>query len=703
MPESVNINPNRLGHWLHHNRGLLLPIAVIGLVMVIVVQLPAWLMDFMLAINIAVAAVVLLSVIFVNQPLEFSSFPSLLLATTLFRLVLNIGTTRLILTRAAEAKMLTGDATLAAGGVIKAFSYFVAGDNLAIGMVIFLILVIVQFVVITKGATRVAEVAARFTLDGMPGKQMAIDADLNAGIIDEQEAKARREAISQEADFYGSMDGASKFVKGDAIAGIIITLVNIVGGLYVGMAQYGWSVGETAEVFTKLAIGDGLVSQIPAFLISIAAGMLVTRSASRANMGEELLGQVFGQPKALMIASGFLLLLGLTGLPFLPLFTLSLCCGLAGWMMTRNRRRAEATVAKEKTAKAEAPQERITDAIRIDPLELEVGYGLIRLVDPAQGGDLRDRISMIRRQVALDLGMIMPPVRIRDNMQLDPHEYAVKIKSVPVAKGMVMPDYFLAMDSGAATGTIGGIETTEPAFGLPARWISEDQKSRAEMLNYTVVEAPAVLATHLTETIKNNAADMLNREEAGRLIEAVRERAPKLVEEVVGETLKLGEIQKVLQNLLRERVPIRDLESILEALGDWAGRTKDLELLTECVRNALAPAICQLLKDEEGKIHAVTLDPAVEDLINSHIQRNDRGSSLNLPPTTARRLLEAIGRQVETLVSAGHGPALLCSPQIRVQVRRLIEQSMPQLAVLAYNEVVRGVEVDSVGMVVLET
>jgi flagellar biosynthesis protein FlhA len=701
MPEAVRANPNRVTGWLQRNRGLLLPIAVVCLILVIVVQLPPWLMDLMLALNITLGAVILLTVIFMNQPLEFSSFPSLLLATTLFRLVLNVGTTRLILTRGAEAEA-AGDATAAAGHVIQAFGKFVAGNNLAVGFVIFLILVVIQFVVITKGATRIAEVAARFTLDGMPGKQMSIDADLNSGLIDEQEARRRREQIRQEADFYGAMDGASKFVKGDAIAGIVITLVNILGGLYVGMGEFGWPADRTVQVFTKLTIGDGLVSQVPAFLISLAAGMLVTRSASRVNLGEELLGQVFGKPQALFIAAGFLLLLSVTGLPLVPMVSLSAVCGTLGWVMSRSRRQAREAAQRAEAEKTAAPQERIIDAIKVDPLELEVGYGLIRLVDPAQGGDLRDRISMIRRQVALELGLIMPPVRIRDNMQLGPNDYSIKIKGVPIAGGSVMPGYYLAINSGAAQGQIGGIETTEPAFGLPAKWISEDLRSRADMLNYTVIEAPGVLATHLTEAIKGHAAELLSREETNRLVEAVKERAPKLVEDVVGDALKLGEIRKVLQNLLRERVPIRDLETILEALGDWAGRTKDLELLTECCRNALAPVICQQLSGDGGKIHVVTLDPAVEDLVNGHVQRDERGGSLSLPPTAARRLVEAINEQMQALVAAGHRPVLLCSPQIRVHVRRLCEQSMPQLSVLAYNEVVRGVEVESVGMVVLE-
>jgi len=674
---------------------MLFPLAATSLILVILIPLPTWLMDMLLAMNITMSAVVLLTVMYVRSPLEFSSFPALLLSLTLFRLVLNTATTRLILKNGAQG-------TDAAGRVIQVFGEFVAQGSLAIGVIIFVIIVVIQFVVITKGATRIAEVAARFTLDGMPGKQMAIDADLNAGLINEEQAKQRRQEITAEADFYGAMDGASKFVRGDAVAGIIITFVNILGGIYTGMVVHGRDLAYCLETFTKLTIGDGLVSQIPAFIVSVAAGMIVTRATATSNLGEELLGQMTSHPTALALAAVFLGILAITPLPKVPLLLLGLGCAGIAWVISRSRAVAVAAQAAKARAEAKKP-EKVESFLSVDPMTLEVGYGLIRLVDRKQGGDLLDRISNLRRQIAQELGIVVPPIRIRDQLQLEPNQYVIKLRGVEIASGETMPGHLLAIDSGAVTEPITGLETTEPAFGLRALWIAPEQKSIAEHRNYTVVEASAVLATHLTEVIKRHAAELVTRQEVHRLLDNLRERSPKLVEEVVPELLKPGQVQKVLQSLLRERVPVRDLETILETLGDWAARTKDPDVLTEYVRNALARTICQMYRSPDGKIYCVTLDPQLEDLINSHLERSEAGTFLSVPPATQNRIVAAVRAQVEqaTRAASGRSVVVLCSPQVRAWVRRMIEASLPHVGVLAYNEIVRGVEVQSVGMVVL--
>jgi flagellar biosynthesis protein FlhA len=686
----------RVGNLFARNRGMLLPVFALGLIFVLLRPLPTVAMDFLLVINLTLSAVILLTVMFMRGPLEFSSFPSVLLSLALFRLVLNTASTRLILTNADKG-------TAAAGQVIQTFGEFVAGGSLMVGVIIFAIIVIIQFVVITKGATRIAEVAARFTLDGMPGKQMAVDADLNAGTINEEEAKRRRAQITQEADFYGAMDGASKFVRGDAVAGIIITVVNILGGMYVGMVelQPPLSFQATLETFTKLTIGDGLVSQIPAFIVSIAAAMIVTTSASKENMGEEVLKQVTSQPLALATAGAFLVLLAVTPLPKVPLFMLAGACGTMFYLIQRSR----LVVAQAETAKArikpQAP-ERIESYLRVDPMELEVGYGLIKLVDRKQGGDLLDRVTNLRRQIAQDLGIVVPPIRIRDNLQLQPNEYRVKLKGLDVARGDILPGHLLAIDTGAVSGRMAGVDTREPAFGLPALWIQADQRHNAEHRNYTVVEPTGVLATHLTETIKRHADELLTRNEVNRLLDTLKERSPKLVEEALPALIKPGELQAVLQHLLREGVPIRDLETILETLADWAPRTKDVEVLTEYARNALARTICHLYRTPEGKIRCVTLDPQLEELINGNLERSEQGTFQAMPPRLQQRVVEAIRATVQRIASDSRGqtPVLLCPPQIRVWVRRMIEPVLPQVPVMSYNEIVRGLELESKGMVV---
>jgi flagellar biosynthesis protein FlhA len=669
--------------------GMLMPVLTLALILVILVPLPTGIMDLLLLVNIALSGVVLLTVMYINGPLEFSSFPSLLLGLTLFRLVLNTATTRLILTDANP------------GVVIRTFGDFVARGNLVVAVIIFAIIVIIQFVVITKGATRISEVAARFTLDGMPGKQMAVDADLNAGVINEQEAKERRAEITREADFYGAMDGASKFVRGDAIAGIVIAIINILGGIYVGLVDLDYTFNETLRTFTILTIGDGLVSQIPAFIVSISAAMIVTRSASKQPLGNELIGQLTSQPVALLMTGGFLVVLALTPLPKVPLLVLAASCGLIANMLVRTRK---ADVEQAKVAKArQQPPERVEQHLAPDPMEFEVGYGLIRLVDRKQGGDLLDRVINMRKQIAQELGLIVPPIRIRDNVQLEANEYAVKLRGVDIGGGEIMPGHLLAIDSGMVSQRINGMDTKEPAFGLPALWILPDQRHEAEHRNYTVVEPSSVASTHVTELIKRHADELLTRNEVNRLLDNLRERSPRLVEEVIPNVVKPGELQRVLQMLLRERVPIRDLETILETVSDWVGRTRDPEILTEYARHSLARTLCSLHRADDEKIHCVTLDPRVEELINKSLERSDRGTFLSMSPTLQNRLVKAVAAQVEaaTAAAGGRPPVVLCAPQIRASVRRMIEGVLPSVAVLGYNEIVRGVNVESHGMVIL--
>jgi len=683
---------------VHANRGMIFPMAFISLLLVILVPLPPSILDLLLVCNITLSVIILVTTIYVQSPLEFAVFPSLLLAVTLFRLVLNVATTRLILTATGGS---AASASHSAGEVVLAFSGFVTGGSIVVGVIIFVIIVVIQFVVITKGATRISEVAARFTLDAMPGKQMAIDADLNSGNINESEARRRRENIAQEADFYGAMDGASKFVRGDAIAGIVITVVNILGGLYIGMVEHGWPVMECMKVYTKLTIGDGLVSQVPAFIVSLGAGLIVTRTSSKSNLGDEMLGQIFAKPKALIIAAAFLSLMSLTRLPKPPLLILGACCAGLAYVINRNEQDAlKATVAKERQKASVKEPEKVEKLLDLDTMELEVGYGLVKLVDASKGGDLLERISLIRRQIAMDLGIIVPPIRIRDNMQLQANDYVVKIKGQAVGRGVTYPEQFLAMDNGATSGPIpGGSPTTEPAFGLPAYWITEPQRAQAELLNYTVVEATSVLATHLTEVIKSHAWELLSRQEVKNLLDNLKARLPAVVEEVVPTQIKPGELQKVMQNLLRERVPVRDLETILETLGDWAARTKDLDVLTEYVRNSLARAICKQYVDDRDRLWCLTLDPALEELINGHLERSERGTTNTMPPQTAQQIVAQIASKAGELTQSGRTAVVLCSPQIRSALRRMIETSLPLVAVLSYNEVVPEVTVEAVALV----
>ncbi len=684
-------------------KGVIVPIGFVMLLGVLLVPLPPAMLDVLISINISLGVIVLLTTLYMRRPLEFSVFPSLLLATTLLRLVLNIASTRLILTADASSPE---QAMGVAGRVISAFGSFVAGDSLFVGVIIFSILMIVQFMVITKGAGRIAEVAARFTLDAMPGKQMAIDAELANGMISEDQARSRRDEIGREADFYGAMDGASKFVKGDAIAGIIITAVNILGGFAVGTIDRGWPAGQTAEVFTRLTIGDGLTSQVPSFIISMAAALIVTRSGDKNNLGTELTSQLTAQPMGLLITSGFLGVLAFTPLPTLPLLVTGIGIGAIGYGMMRTTRSKAQQALEEEIAHApsNAPEPPpIEDLLKVDVLELEVGYGLVPLIDTSQGGDLLDRISAVRRQLAVELGLVMPPVRIRDNMQLSPGEYNVKIRGNTVANGSVEPGKLLAMDSGLVSQQIDGIPTKEPAFGLDAMWIDGQQRQRAEALNYTVVDPTSVLATHITELVKTYADELLTREEVNNLLEGLKEKAGKLVEETIPAVIKTGELQKILQSLLRERVPIRDMESVLETLADWGTKTKDLDVLVEYVRNGLRRTICAMYAstDENGgqRLLCVTLDPNLEDQINAYIDRGAQGTTMNMPARVAREIANQISNGLQQVTMAGGMPVVIASPQVRQAVWQVIEPHVPAVAVLGYNEIVPGIDVESLALI----
>ncbi len=673
---------------------LILPVGLIASVLVILIPLPPALMDVLLSANITVSVIMLLTTIYVRTPLEFSIFPSLLLATTLFRLVLNVATTRLILTHGGTVGLS------AAGEVIRSFGEFVAGDNVVVGFILFAIIVVIQFVVITKGATRISEVAARFALDGMPGRQMAIDADLNAGIIDEREAQRRRQEITRQADFFGAMDGASKFVRGDAIAGIVITLINIIGGLFIGMLEAGMGLRQAAELFTKLTIGDGLASQVPAFLISLAAGLLVTRSSYETDLPAEFLRQLFSRPQALAVAGGFLAILVFTSLPTIPLVLLgSSCFGLAVSLSRKRARAQAAEEARKKTEAAKPAAERVEDYLLVDPMEVEIGVGLIRLADPGRGGDLLDRIQRIRQNVAADVGIILPKVRIRDNFQLDQHQYRIKIAGMPVAEGSVQPGMLLAMDPGVTSGKVDGIAVREPAFGTPALWIAPALREQAEMYGYTVVEPGAVIATHLTETIRKHADELLTRDATKHLLEELKKTSPAVVEELIPGQMKLAEAQQILQMLLREQVPIRQLGAILETLGDYAPRTRDAILLAELVRARLARTISTRYRDPSGRLHVLTLDPALEDRIRAGFEHTERGIFVRMSPQAVEATCRLIAAEAEKLSRENRPPILLVSPQVRAGLKQMTSAHLPNLVVLSYNEITRDTKIEALAMV----
>lgn len=681
----------RISHW----RDLILPIGLITSILVILVPMPPFLLDVLLAANITISVIILLTTVYVRTPLEFNIFPSLLLATTLARLVLNVASTRLILTHG-------NDGVEAAGGVIKSFGEFVAGDQVVVGIIIFVIIIVIQFVVITKGATRISEVAARFALDGMPGRQMAIDADLNAGIIDEKEAQRRREEITQQADFYGAMDGASKFVRGDAIAGIIITLINVLGGFVIGVFQQGMDFAEAAEVFTKLTIGDGLVSQVPAFLVSLAAGLITTRSTSKSDLPMQFLSQLFSNPRALAVAGGFVMILILTSLPKVPLLAIGAGCGTLALLLTRTKRADDARKVEQAKVDAEPKKptdERIEDFLAIDPMEIEIGAGLVKLASPKYGGDLLPRITGVRQGIAAEIGIILPKVRIRDNQRLGENSYRIKIASSAVATGEVLPGKLMAIDSGMTTGKLAGLETRDPAFGQPAVWIDQGMQDRAAMLGYTPVEPTAVLATHLQEIVRRHADELLTRDATRHLIDELKKTSPAVVDELIPNPLKLADVQQVLQILLREEVPIRQLSLILETLGDYAAKTRDPIILSEYVRHRLARTMCSRYRDAESRIYVLTLDPAIEDKIASGIDHTERGLFLRTPPATVERICELIGNELPKLTRQGRKPILLVSPQIRAGLKQLTSGNLPRLTVLSFNEITRDTQVEIVGIV----
>ena len=669
-------------------RDMSIPIMVIGIILTMIVSLPDYVLDVLLAVNIILSAIILLNTIYLKEPLQLSIFPSLLVITTMFRLSLNITALRLILG--------SGEA----GRVIEGFGTFVGGGNLVVGFVMFIVIMVVNFLVITRGSERVAEVAARFTLDAMPGKQMAIDADLNSGLINDIEAKERRRKIQREADFYGAMDGASKFVKNDAIAGIIITVINIVGGLVIGMAMRGEDLATASETYTILTIGDGLVSQIPALMISAATSFIVTRAASDSDISQDMMKQIFSNPNVLFIAAGLSVVLALFLSP-IPFLLLAIILVFVGYALTKQQKAAQ----KQQEVKVEESEveeirkpENVVTLLQVDPIELEFGYGVIPLADVNQGGDLLDRVVMIRRQLALELGMIVPIIRLRDNIQLTPNEYQIKIKGVEVASGELILDHFLAMNPGLVDEEMEGVKTTEPAFGLPATWISESQRDKAEMLGYTVVDPPSIIATHLTEIIKKHANELTGRQEVQILIDNIRQSYPVIVDELIPKLMNVGEIQKVLANLLKEGVSIRDMVTILETLADHATVTHDPDMLTEYVRQALGRAISKKFLTE-SKSNVLTLDPKLEQLIMDSVQKTETGSYLTLEPNVTSTILSNLSKQVQKLLQLGQQPVVLASPIVRLYFKKMTDQIMPGLIVLSYNELDPALEIQSIGVI----
>lgn len=671
-------------------------VLIIFIVMMMIIPIPPMLLNFLLILNISLALTILLVTMYVKEPLEFSILPSVLLITTLFRLALNVSSTRLIL--------LHGDA----GQVIAAFGNFVVGGSVPVGLIIFIILVIIQFIVITKGSERVAEVAARFTLDAMPGKQMAIDADLNAGIINEQEARERRRNIEREADFYGAMDGASKFVKGDAIAGIIITFINIIGGLALGAISYGLSIGEAAAKYTLLSVGDGLVSQIPALLISTSTGIMVTRAASESNLGDDIVTQVFKNPKVLFIIAGLLTLMGLIpAFPFFSFLIIALAFGAMGYFGLKKIKELELQESESQVAVSASEDleygspEMVYNMLHVDPLELEFGYGLISIFDQEQGGDLLDRVILIRRQIAADLGVVVPIIRICDNIQLPSNDYVIKIKGIAISQGTVQPNKLMAMDPGTVIEPVKGEETIEPAFGLPALWIPVSERENAEAKGYTVVDTPSIIATHLTEVIKAHCHELLGRQDVKSLIENLKKTNGAVVEELIPSILSLGDLQKVLGNLLKEGVSIKNLSTILEILADYAPLVKDPDTLTEYVRQGLSRQISNSLRSLGSPLPVITLDNSIEQLINDSIQRTDHGNYLSIDPANTQMIIDRLREAYEDCLTQGYQPIVIAAPLVRFYFKRLVENSFPHLVVVSYNELDIKLEVQVIGTVKL--
>jgi flagellar biosynthesis protein FlhA len=674
---------------------LMVAAGIITILGVMVMPIPTVFLDLLLSFSLTFSLIVLMVAVFMLSPLEFSVFPSLLLIITLLRLSLNIASTRIIL--------LNGDqGATAAGQVIESFGSFVVGGNYVVGTVIFIILVMINFIVITKGSVRTSEVAARFTLDAIPGKQMSIDADLNAGLITEQDARTRRRNLEREADFYGSMDGAIRFVRGDAIAGILITLVNIIGGFAIGVFQQGMDTSEAAQVYTLLTIGDGLVSQLPALVVSTAAGLVVTRAQSDKNLPGELVKQLLDQPYAFVIASGILFFFGLIpGLPHFPFLLMSLLAGFISFYKIEDNEKVKQKQIRKKEDEAKIPQsERVESILPLDIMELEVGYELIPLVDADRNGELLERIKSIRRQFALEMGFIVPPLHIRDNLQLKPNEYTVLIKGVDIARGSIMMGRILAMNPGTTDREIEGVKTTEPTFGLPAVWVPSSKKQEAQVAGYTVVDPATVITTHIKETIKRNAHEIMGRQETQALLDKFKETNPKVVEELIPNALSLGKVQRVLQNLLREQISIRDLRTILEKLSDYASLTQDPDVLTEYVRQGLARPITKQYQSNDGTLSVMTLDRSIEDAIEGSIQRSETGAFLALEPNVAERFLTGLKAMIEKITpNIETSPVLLASPGLRMHIRKFTERFLPDLVIISHSEVASSVQIKNLGVV----
>lgn len=674
------------------NFDVIVSIGVICIIVMMIVPLPEMVLDLLLAFNITISVVIILITMFTTNVLQLSVFLSLLLITTLFRLALNISSTRLIL---SEAK---------AGAIIDAFGEFVIGGNYVVGIIIFLILIVINFMVITAGSGRVAEVSARFTLDAMPGKQMSIDADLNSGLIDEREAIKRREDLQAEADIYGAMDGASKFVKGDATAGLIITAINIIGGIIIGVLQKDMSIVDAAQTYVRLTVGDGLVSQIPALLISTAAGILVTTSGSKENLGNTLTKQLTAFPVVSAVASGIMLFLAIVpGMPKTPFLIASAAAGVLSYTLYKeeNKKLVTETISEEdEIIEAERKEpENVMNLINVEPMEVEIGYGLIPLADESTGGDLLQRIASVRRECAIEMGIVVQPIRIRDNLQLKTNEYVIKIRGTVVVSSELMPSMLLCMDPTGENSDIQGIKTIEPTFGLPAVWINKDQREEAEIKGLTVVDPTTVMVTHLTETIKTHSYELLGRQEVKLIIDNIKEKYSAVVEELIPDLMTIGEIQKILQNLLREKVPIKDIVTILESLADNSRNTRDLELLTEYVRFALARTICNQIVDENKTINVITLSPNIEEIISSNIQKSVQGSFPTVDPETTTKILTSIRNTVDSVYFYNNQPVILVSPNIRAVFRKLIEMVFPHIMVISLNEVPNDVQINSEGVV----
>lgn len=693
-----NVGDNIIGKsiiYLLQHKDILLALGILVIISLLVIPLPPILMDLLIAMNLSLAVLILLVSLYLRNPLELSIFPTILLVTTLFRLGLNVATTRLILTEGY------------AGEIIQSFGTFVIRGNYIVGLIIFIILMVINFIVIIKGSSRIAEVAARFTLDALPGKQMSIDADLNAGYIDEKEARIRRQNLTKEADFYGAMDGAAKFIRGDAIAGLIITAINILGGIAIGVLQRGMAITDALSTYTILTIGDGLVSQIPSLLISVSAGFVVTRSASADKLDVELGTQIGGKPTAISLASFAMLVMAFVpGFPTIPFLILSVLTGAIAYLRFRQLKREEEEKLRQELIEAEVPKKveeaPVEDLLKIDPVELELGYNLIPLVDETQGGDVFRRIMNVRKQLALELGIILPPVRVRDNLNLEPEEYVIKIRGNEVGRNTLQPGMLLAMNPGTATGEISGIHVTEPVFGLPAVWISYAERENAELLGYSVVEAATVLITHLTELLKRNADKLLTRQEVKKLIENLQTDYPALVEEITPENLPLSVIQKVLQNLLKEGIPIKDLPLILESLLEYYKVTKNIDVLTEYVRHNLSETIKKLYQDQNGIIHCIALSPEIEQMISNVLQTNVQATSmqtLGLSVETIKKIQESLSKAIDEITLMGYLPLVICSAQIRPYFYRMVRTQFPMISVVSYTELPPDTEIDIVATV----